>query len=217
MRAFRERSWVGRSYPITSSAVRTAARVASETPGFPLSTRLTVASLTRACLATSASLPGTLQAYVNATQNSYKSRFDGPATAVRTCAARIDSQLKEAQMAGVAVGDFGSPDETRSPDKTTIDIVRMGGATASRMRLEPGWRWSECVKPVVGGESCQAHHVGLLSSGTMHVVHNDGTEQEIQAGQAYVIEPGHDAWVVGDDPVIGFEFDSRTAEEYARG
>ena len=93
-------------------------------------------------------------------------------------------------MAGVKVGDFGSPDETRAPDKTTIEVVRMGSANASRMRLEPGWRWSECVKPIVGGERCQAHHVGLLQSGTMQVAHDDGTEQEIRAGQAYVIEPG---------------------------
>ena len=78
-------------------------------------------------------------------------------------------------MAGVEVRDFDSPDETRTPDKTTIEIVRMGGATASRMRLEPGWRWSECIKPIVGGESCQARHLGLLQSGTMHVVHDDGT------------------------------------------
>jgi hypothetical protein len=126
-------------------------------------------------------------------------------------------QPKEAQMASVEVGDFSSPDETRAPDKTTIEVVRMGSANASRMRLEPGWRWSECVKPVVGGDRCQAHHVGLLQSGTMHVVHDDGTEQEIRAGQAYVIEPGHDAWVVGDEAVVGFEFDSRTAEEYAKG
>jgi hypothetical protein len=119
-------------------------------------------------------------------------------------------------MAGVEIGDFGSPDETRAPDKTTVEIVRMGGVSASRMRLEPGWRWSECIKPIAGGESCQAHHVGLLLSGAMHVVHEDGSEQEIRAGQAYVIEPGHDAWVVGDEPVLGFEFDSRTAEEYAK-
>ena len=59
-------------------------------------------------------------------------------------------------MAGVEVGDFGSPDETRAPDKTTIEIVRMGSANASRMRLELGWRWSESVKPIVGGERCQA-------------------------------------------------------------
>ena len=96
----------------------------------------------------------------------------------------------------------GSPNETRTPDKTTVEIVRMGGTNASRMRLEPGWRWWDCIKPVVGGERCQAHHVGLLQSGTMRVLHEDGTEQEIRAGQAYVIEPGHDAWVVGDEPVV---------------
>jgi hypothetical protein len=120
-------------------------------------------------------------------------------------------------MAGVEVRDFGSPDETRAPDKTTVEVVRIGGTSAARMRLEPGWRWSDCIKPIVGGERCQAHHIGLLQSGTMNVVHDDGTEQEIRAGQAYVIEPGHDAWVVGDEPVVGFEFESRTAEGYAKG
>jgi hypothetical protein len=120
-------------------------------------------------------------------------------------------------MAGVEVGDFGSPDETRTPDKTTMEVVRIGGVSAARLRLEPGWRWSECIKPVVGGESCQVRHVGLLQSGTMHVVHEDGTEQAISSGRAYVIEPGHDAWVVGDEPVVGFEFESRAAEEFAKG
>ena len=71
-------------------------------------------------------------------------------------------------MAGVEVGNFDAPDETRKPDKTMIEVVRMGGATAARMRLEPGWRWSECIKPVVGGERCQVRHLGLLQSGTMH-------------------------------------------------
>ena len=75
----------------------------------------------------------------------------------------------------------------------------------------------DCIKPVAGTDSCQLHHVGVIQSGTMHVAHDDGTEQDIRAGQAYVIEPGHDAWVVGDEPVVGFEFDPRTAEEYAKG
>jgi hypothetical protein len=123
---------------------------------------------------------------------------------------------KEKHMAGVEARDFDSPDETRTPDKTKIEVVRMSGATVGRMRLEPGWRWSECVKPVVGGEKCQVRHLGLLQSGSMHVVHDDGTEHEIGPGQAYVIEPGHDAWVVGDEPVVGFEFESQTAEQYAK-
>ena len=120
-------------------------------------------------------------------------------------------------MAGLEVRDFSAPDETRAPDKTKVEIVRMGGTTASRMSLQPGWRWSECIKPVAGTDSCQVHHVGVIQSGTMHVAHDDGTEQEIKAGQAYVIEPGHDAWVVGDEPVTAYEFDSRAAEEYAKG
>lgn len=120
-------------------------------------------------------------------------------------------------MAGVEKGSFDAPDETRTPDKTRVEIVRMGGTNASRMSLQPGWRWSESIKPVVGGERCQMRHVGVLQSGTLHVEHDDGTEQEIGPGHAYVIEPGHDAWVVGDEAVVGFEFESQTAEEYAKG
>jgi hypothetical protein len=86
-------------------------------------------------------------------------------------------------MAGLEVRDFSAPDETRAPDKTKIDIVRMGGASAARMSLEPGWRWSECIKPVAGTDSCQAHHVGVLLSGTLHVAHQDGSEQDIGAGR----------------------------------
>ena len=86
----------------------------------------------------------------------------------------------------------------------------------ARLTAQPGWKWSECIKPVVGGDSCQAHHVGVIVSGTMHVVHNDGTEGDITAGDGYVIEPGHDAWVVGNAPVLAYEFDSKTAETFAR-
>ena len=88
----------------------------------------------------------------------------------------------------------------------------------SRRQLDaqPGWRWSECIKPVAGTESCQARHVGAVVGGSMHVVHNDGTEQDIAEGDAYVIEPGHDAWVTSDQPFVAFEFDSTTAGSYAK-
>jgi hypothetical protein len=89
--------------------------------------------------------------------------------------------------------------------------------TALCSRAQPGWRWSECIKPIVGGESCQSHHVGVLISGAMHVVHNDGTESDIATGSGYVIEPGHDAWVVGDAPAVAYEFDSSTAATFAKG
>src|SRR5918911_1941181 len=123
---------------------------------------------------------------------------------------------EEAAMAGVEVRTFDSPDETRTPDKTRIEVVRMGNASAARFTFEPGWRWSECVKPVAGTDSCQARHVGVVHSGRLHVTHEDGTEQEIGAGEAYLIEPGHDAWVVGDEPFVGFEFETKSAEEYAK-
>jgi hypothetical protein len=119
-------------------------------------------------------------------------------------------------MAGAEKRDFGSPDETRTPDKTRIDVVHLGGTTAARFTMEPGWRWSECVKPVAGTDSCQHRHVGVAQSGRMRALHDDGTVLEIGPGEAYVIEPGHDAEVVGDEQFVAFEFEPRAAEEYAR-
>jgi len=118
-------------------------------------------------------------------------------------------------MAGVESRDFSSPDETRAPDKTKSEIVRMSGATVARLTLQPGWSWEECVKPVVGTESCQARHVGVATHGRMVIQHDDGSEAEIGPGDAYVIEPGHNAHVTSDEPFVGYEFES--AEEYARG
>jgi hypothetical protein len=118
-------------------------------------------------------------------------------------------------MANLTVKSFDSPDETRSPDKTKVEIVELGGAKAARMTFQPGWRWSECIKPVVGGDSCQVRHVGMASAGRLHIVHGDGTEQDAGPGDAYLIEPGHDAWVVGDDEFVGYEFESSTVEAYA--
>lgn len=120
-------------------------------------------------------------------------------------------------MAGVEARDFASPDETRTPEKTQMAVVRMGGATAARLTFEPGWRWSECIKPVAGTDSCQVHHVGIVQQGRIAVRHDDGTEAEIGPGQAYEIMPGHDAWVVGDETFVGYEFESRSADEYAKG
>jgi uncharacterized cupin superfamily protein len=130
--------------------------------------------------------------------------------------AHVDATSKGASMAGVETLDFDSPHETRTPEKTRIELVRIGDTTAGRFTFEPGWRWSECIKPVAGTESCQNRHVGIVQSGRLVVSHEDGTERELSAGDAYVIEPGHDAWVVGEEPFVGYEFESRSAETYAR-
>jgi hypothetical protein len=120
-------------------------------------------------------------------------------------------------MAGVESRDFDSPDETRTPGKTQVDVVRMGATTAARFAFEPGWRWSECIKPVAGTDSWKVRHVGVVHSGRIAVRHDDGTEVEVGPGEAYVIEPGHDAWALGDERFVGFEFESRSAEECAKG
>jgi hypothetical protein len=127
------------------------------------------------------------------------------------------SPKQEVHVAGVQQLDFDSPNETRTPEKTRVDVVRVGDTTAARVAFETGWKWSECVKPVAGTDSCQVRHVGVVQSGRMVVKHEDGSEVELGPGEAYVIEPGHDAWVVGDERFVGFEFEPRAAEEYARG
>jgi hypothetical protein len=119
-------------------------------------------------------------------------------------------------MAGIATKKFDDADERRTPDKTKVEVVDLGSVKAARMTLQPGWKWSECIKPVAGTDSCQIHHVGTVISGSMHVEHTDGTSVEIGPGQAYVIEPGHDAWVVGDEPLVGYEFDSQAAATFAK-
>lgn len=80
-------------------------------------------------------------------------------------------------MAGVQKLDFDSPDETRTPEKTRAELVRVGSTTVGRLTLQPGWQWSECIKPVVGTDSCQVRHVGIVGSGAMHVVHDDGLKR----------------------------------------
>lgn len=119
-------------------------------------------------------------------------------------------------MAGIASKSFETPDETRRPDKTTVEVVELGGAKAARFTMEPGWRWDECIKPAAGTDACQARHLGVAVSGVLHVSHDDGTELDLTAGNAYLIDPGHNAWVVGDEPFVAYEFESMTAETFAR-
>ena len=118
-------------------------------------------------------------------------------------------------MAGVDINDFSSPDEVRSPDKTTVELVNMAGGQIGRYTFNPGWRWSECIKPVVKTDSCQVNHVGYVVSGALRVEHEDGSTADLGPGDVYSIEPGHDAWVVGDEPYVGVEFQG--AANYAKG
>ncbi|MDX6689745.1 MAG: hypothetical protein QOG15_1202 [Solirubrobacteraceae bacterium] len=118
-------------------------------------------------------------------------------------------------MATVEAKSMDEPDETRTPQLTTVDVVNLEGVEVGRFTFAPGWKWSECIKPVVGTESCQAEHLGYAVSGRIHIAHEDGTEVDIAPGDAYQIAPGHDAWVIGDEPFVGVEF--KSAATYAKG
>ncbi len=117
-------------------------------------------------------------------------------------------------MPGIEMNDFAKPDEVRSPDRTTVELVKLAGGEIGRYTFQPGWRWSECIKPVVGTDSCQVDHVGYVVSGKLRVEHEDGSSGEVTAGTVYRIAPGHDAWVLGDEPYVGIEFQG--AANYAK-
>ncbi len=97
---------------------------------------------------------------------------------------------------------FSHPHETREIPKGKIELITIGGVTFGRVTFQPGWRWSTHVKPTAGTNSCQAPHLGVQLSGTMHIAMDDGTEQDIGPGQVVNIPPGHDGWVVGNEPVV---------------
>jgi mannose-6-phosphate isomerase-like protein (cupin superfamily) len=111
--------------------------------------------------------------------------------------------------------NFDQPEETRSFENGRLELVEIAGNKVGRTTLEPGWRWSDAVKPIVHTDSCQVAHVGYAISGRLHVVMDDGTELEIKAGDAYEVGPGHDAWVEGDETFRGVEFESLA--NYATG
>ena len=97
---------------------------------------------------------------------------------------------------------LGEPDEVRRVGRGRIEIVNLPGVCMGRAILEPGWRWSEDVKPIAGTHSCQVAHTAVVISGRMHVRMDDGSELDLAPGDAHVVSAGHDAWVVGDEPLI---------------
>lgn len=110
-------------------------------------------------------------------------------------------------MSNLEAKSFERPDETRPFEaRGRIDLVTVGGATLGRGVFEPGWRWSEHVKPLAGTESCEASHLGYVVSGRMRVKMDDGAEGEAGPGDAVAIGPGHDAWIVGDEPCVFIDF-----------
>jgi hypothetical protein len=106
------------------------------------------------------------------------------------------------------------PDETRSFEKGKVQLVTLTDVTFGRITLQPGWKWSTCVKPVAQTESCEAAHLTYHISGRLHIRMDDGSEQEFGPGDVSMVPPGHDAWVVGQEPVVAIDITGM--KEYAK-
>ena len=106
---------------------------------------------------------------------------------------------------------FANPDQVRNFARGRIDLIRLDDITIGRFAMQPGWRWSEDLKPVVRTRSCQLRHVGYAISGSLQVTMNDGTELVIQRGDGYQIPPGHEVLVLGPEPWESVEFASADA------
>ncbi|NYJ02624.1 hypothetical protein HNR19_003322 [Nocardioides thalensis] len=97
---------------------------------------------------------------------------------------------------------FATPEETRSFERGKVELVTVGGAEIGRLTLQPGWRWSDHVKPIAGTDLCEAPHFQYHVSGRLGVRMADGTELELGPGDVSSLPEGHDGWVIGDEPVV---------------
>ena len=113
----------------------------------------------------------------------------------------------------VTIRRFESPDEVRTFDLGTFELIELGGMTIGRATYQPGWKWSEHVGAELGAKSCGVEHVGLVVSGRATAAMDDGTIIEMKAGDLFHIPSGHDSWVVGDEPYVSLHF--LGAEHYA--
>jgi class 3 adenylate cyclase len=109
-------------------------------------------------------------------------------------------------VAGASHKSLDEPDEEISFPGLNAEVVEVGGLTVARVVHEPGWRWSTHVRPEVGGDWCQARHVGTLVSGQLGVILQDGTKLELSAGDVFEIPRGHDGYVIGDEPAVMLEW-----------
>lgn len=114
----------------------------------------------------------------------------------------------------VVMRQFEKPDETLSFEKGKFEIVHVGGMTIGRASYEPGWRWSEHIGKAKGEKLCMVEHVGMVVSGKSGLSMQDGTVREMKAGDIFYVAPGHDSWVIGDEPYVSIHL--MGAGQYAR-
>jgi hypothetical protein len=110
---------------------------------------------------------------------------------------------------------FQKPDENRQFPNGNAQILNIGGSEIGRLVFQPGWRWSKDVKPIAGTESCEAPHFQYHVSGRLAIRMDDGTEFIAEPGDVTSLPQGHDAWVVGNEPVVVVDWYG--ASNYAKG
>jgi ethanolamine utilization protein EutQ (cupin superfamily) len=113
-----------------------------------------------------------------------------------------EKRRKEKSMLEVILKRFEEPDEIRTFEKGRFELVRLGGMTIGRATYEAGWKWSVHVGRATGAKSCAVEHVGMVLSGRATAAMDDGRVIEMKAGDVFYIAPGHDSWVVGDEPYV---------------
>ena len=134
-------------------------------------------------------------------------RSKRPASKRRPAPARSPRDPLLAPMAGASHRVIGG---------VTIDIMEAANGRVKRVCYPAGFRWSTHMKPIVKTGLCMHAHVGFLARGHVRGTYADGCEFDVSAPRAVVLDPGHDAWVVGDEPFVAYEFESKSAEAYAR-
>jgi mannose-6-phosphate isomerase-like protein (cupin superfamily) len=115
-------------------------------------------------------------------------------------------------MAATEAKSISTPDETSTFDNGKLEVVSLSDVVFAKATFEPGWRWSQSLKPIQGTDSCQAHHHGYVVSGRLHVTMDDGSEAEVGPGDVVTIPAGHDAWTVGDESCVFFDFSTQVGQ-----
>ncbi|WP_043268771.1 cupin domain-containing protein [Streptomyces sp. CT34] len=116
----------------------------------------------------------------------------------------------------IEIKPIDKPDERRDFPLGHLEALHLTGLDFAVAVFEPGWRWTDSVGPLAGTESCEIHHNGFMVQGRMRIRMNDGSEAELGPGDVFVVPAGHDAWVVGDEQAVVYDFAGGMATEYGR-
>ncbi|MGI5206751.1 MFS transporter [Spirillospora sp. CA-108201] len=189
-------------------------RVARVLAAWSVSSKLTIAALTGlwGLLAgltgprTAVAVAGVLSLATPALLFRNRRAMSGPDVLTQVSAGANVKNEGEGGPIMIEIKSIEKPDDRRDFPRGHLEIANLSGLVFGKATFEPGWRWTESVKDIAGTDLCEVHHNGYVVSGRMHIRMRDGAEQEVGPGDVFVATPGHDAWVVGDEPCVVFDF-----------